>query len=249
MPEDNNQQANSGVSTQDPAVSTPNDNQVPVDRAELERLQKAEARIKKLDESLVDTEFSTIESYVEGLEVKEWEKSQADNEPSDDAPTETKSAAPVTSPTTGLSDADKKMLKETNQASVTAVIEAQKTAWEMRQGNLPEDQRCTAPVEELLKIMYGPKAQLIAASARAYGGNYFETAAALYDLEHGVASARKAGAAAEKAKAAAAATANLDPGGTTAEPAAKTPEEKRAELNKQEADKIAPDDPPFDMTE
>lgn len=254
MPGDNDQQANSGVSTQDPAVSTPNDNQVPVDRAELERLQQAEARIKKLDEIAAEAKCPNAEDYFDAME-QELYKSGGDENPANGAPSATKPQAPAAPASTpaaqagGLSDADKRRLDESDMRSSASYVQSQRLEWQIEQNALPEDERSTATPEELLKMIRGPKSQIIGASAQAYGGNIFKAAAALYSLEHGVASARKAGAAAEKAKAAAAATANLDPGGTTAEPAAKTPEEKRAELNKQEADKIAPDDPPFDMTE
>lgn len=249
MPENNDQPTNSGVSTPDATASAPDDSQVSVDRAELERLQKADGRVKKLDEIAAEAKVDGAEAYVDVLEQEVY-KTDGEKKPSNGEPPATKpqaSTAPTPAAQAGeLSDEVKRRLDESDMRSSASYVQSQQMEWRFEQDRLPEDRRSTATAEQLLKMIRGPKSQIIGASAQAYGGNIFKAADALYGLEHGVATARKAGAESEKAKAAAAATANLQPGGKTAEPVAQTPEEKRAEAEKKEQDAIATDDDPIE---
>ena len=142
----------------------------------------------------------------------------------------------------------KKQFEIINRNTATAFVAAQKTEFRMQQNALPEDERTPFSYDELQKIIYGPESTLVTKITPNHGGNIFAAANHIAMVEKGTVKAREEGAAVEVAKANAAASTALGTAGKTALPENLTPAEKLAVEVQRQADEIAPDDPPFEIS-
>jgi hypothetical protein len=241
------------VETPDPGVSdneSANDDLASVDRAELERLQARDKTLTQIDEYAAEANIDGgAVSYVEALEslVHETPTASAAT-PEPEAPTSEEKPPAATPPPVGLSEADKQSIEEAKRTAMTAFLSSQASEWQRAQASLPEEERSPATADDLGKLIQKqPTAIKSLSTDRAYGGNVYAAANALYlTTSEGIRRTKEAAAASEKAKNDAASAATLSPGGQTATPSTSTEEEKQAAQMKAAADAIAPDDKPYE---
>lgn len=218
---------------------TPDEN-VTIDRAELEQLRATNTRMVNLDAYAKEAEIDTAEEYLEVLEEAAYTK------PTTPEPTPT-TPTPVPTPS-GIDPNVQKQLDAAKRASAQAFLAAQTVAFNTAQSNLPEVERSPFSEKELLKIINNPDTSgLVMRSASKFNGNVFAAANYIATIDKGVAKAHEAGAAVATAKANAAATANLQTGGATPEPTSMTAEQKAQAEQDKAADAIASDDAPYEM--
>lgn len=241
------------TNTPEPGVptepQTPEENLEQVDRAELERLRGRDATLTKLDGYAKEADIDGAESYMEQLEnaLNQGSPPPAP-EPVVDPPKTEPSKEPVTPPApAGLTQDQLAELDASNKRSTQAMLDVHNLQWSQMQGTLPEEERSPAERKELDKqIMANPAAIRQLAADRLYGGNVYAAANALFiNSSDGQRKIAERAEAIQKAKGDAAAGATIPTGGTTAVPSTATEAEKYAAMIKAEADKIAPDDPPY----
>lgn len=226
----------------DPGIPKADENQAAIDKAELAILKEKAERLDQLDEIAKSTGRDRAETYFTDLENAAFEKMEENDKTSTspdkkDDKAEKKDEKPVVETDVATNEA----LKATQRMTVQTVIELHEIKYKMAQAELPEEERSTATIEELKKMVTGAQSQLVAGLATEFGGNLFAAAAHIITIKGGVSAARKEGAASEAAKASAAANSSLETAGRVAEPKGpETPEELAAAENEKEADKIAP---------
>lgn len=220
-----------------------------IDRAEFERLQAQDARIKKLDGYAEDA--STPESPVENAEayvgILEDTAFAKEDKPKEEPPKEP--AKKTEKPNEAIetlkaeSEESKKIALQAQTTANNTELRVQYAQFKLNQDNKPEEERSPATREELIKIITGPdRGHLGSLASEKFDGNVWDAANYIFTIHEGAEASRKAGAASEVAKANAIASASI-PGnrGRVADPITKTPEEKAEEANKELADEIAPD--------
>ncbi len=253
MPEPTVKPTEPGTSNGEGAVAGAN--QEAVDKAELERLQAADVRIKALDARAKEVgEGFMAEDYTDELEYIA-NKKPGDAEPAAPAAPAAPATPPVAGaePTTppvvqgGLSEDDKAQLTGMQKHATQAALGVQALEFQRAQDQIPEEERSLAVKADLDKIITRRTAA-VGQLAPDYGGNVYAAAAALYGVSgDGQKKIADRATAAEKAKADAAAGSGLPTSGTVAPPAAGTPEADYAKAQQEAADAIVPDDPPFVM--
>lgn len=226
----------------DEGVPAEDESKVQVDRAELERLQTADKSLAELDKYAKEAGTGGVHEYVGILEEKYYEKE--DEKPPPVKPVET---PPIQQDAVGMDEETKKQIEQANRNAAAAFVASQRTAFEIGQNVLPEDQRSPFSTDELQKMIYGEEKDLVVKTSRKFGGNMFAAANYIATIDKGTDEARKQGAAAEVAKASAAASTALPTGGKPAEQTTLTPAEKVQALHDKAADEIYPDDPAYEI--
>lgn len=243
MPDDKTPNGD-GVSPED---DKQDDNNVTVDRAELEGLREKAKRIETLDGYAKEANMDDAEAYFSTLEDHVFNQQNK----SDDKPTEpdttnkavTPKAEENNPPITGLTKEQELTISQATHAANNALLQVQFADYEREQFRLPEKDRSPAKKSDLMKSITGAESGVIVGLARnKYDGNVFKAANYVHLLNEGISIARKEGADSEAAKinAAASAAAPANSGRIPTPGEAPTPEEKALAENKKLADEIAP---------
>lgn len=217
---------------------SPDDSKVTVDRTEFERMQKAEAFYRKLEETAAEFDVETPEEYLDVIEAnanRNVTESLA-NKPAAKKPDE------AARPSGGQPDPG---AEQSRVMAAQAVLTSNWTEFKSDQKDLPQDERSTYSKDDLMKAIRGPEGPVVAKLAHAkFDGNLFAAANYLKtntDPDR-IAKARKAGADSEAAKNRARESADLGTGGRTQEPNDSTSAEReRADAEKRRTS-IAPKD-------
>ena len=220
---------------------------VQISKAELEALQVKASRIDDLDRVAREAELDNAEAYIDTVEAIAYDKIDGKATESPATPEEPKSTPPAPA---GLSEAEKAMLENTNRSSSAALITSQYLEFNFEQSKLEEGERTTHSRDDLMKVVSGPEGALALRLAPKFNGNLIAAANHILNVDKGIPAAREAGAATAAALENSKATSELEPAGPNRpsnEPL--SPEEQQAQMNKQLADDIVPDDAPYEYDE
>lgn len=213
------------------------ENVVSIDKAEYERMKEQTIRVEKWDREAQDAEFDNFEQMIDAAdEVLRTQPSQKEEVVTEPA----KKPAPVPESQNQVNPE----LENIKLQVAQTFLNSQFVEFKLSQTELPEDERSTYGKKELMKAVKD-NGRLLASLAEDYDGNIFRAASEYLTLKGGKSKARQEGAASEAAKLNAAETAKLTTKGKVGEPTNLTPDEKYQKYVKEQADAIAPDDPPM----
>lgn len=165
------------------------ENEIAIDRAELEALKVKATSIDAFEEDAKTLGFTDFEEYRAFLEEKKL--TEIDGQPAPTTPTTptpTEASIPATSSTDapaamGLSKDDIAMIDRANRMSANSFIKSDWLEFKLQQSERPEDERSMSTKEELTAMIQGPMGESIARAAQdaEHGGNLFSAAAFIKD--------------------------------------------------------------------
>lgn len=205
-------------------------------------LADLQGRIDPLDSRAKQMGFTNVEQYLTWVEEQAYEKMEEEKTPpksgkESDSDEFDQMLDDAQKPDVQKNVEADKRLSEIGKASAHAVLEAQYSTFALNEMGKEDDEKCTYSKKDMGSVIQGPKSIMVQSLAPQFGGNFWEAAKYVMDIEGGLAGARKEGAKTAEAISRANETTQISEGNISVDSPKPTNDE---DASKKLADEIAP---------